>query len=309
MNLWPLLIVLAAALWAVDGLIRRSLYGLPPSTLIFFEHILGFTLIFPFAYRAWRKITLTKREKSAIFTVSLLSGVIGTLLFTMALWAVGFIPFSVAILIQKFQPIFAIGLAMIIGKERIPPLSYLFIALALVAGYFVTFPHGVSTTPDGQKEIFAALCALGAAAAWGTSTNFSKYLLKNHHPEVITMLRFAITALIIAVGLILIPDWRTGFRLPTGTEWLYLLAIACSTGLVAMYIYYRGLKSTPVHVSAILELTWPVIAVIVDYFVYHTVFSISQYVAMAVLIGSMYAVTHLSHIKNVKNLAQTEKSL
>jgi drug/metabolite transporter (DMT)-like permease len=76
-----------------------------------------------------------------------------------------------------------------------------------------------------------------------------------------------------------------------------------------MYIYYRGLKSTPVHVSAILELTWPVIAVIVDYFVYDTVFSISQYVAMAVLIGSMYAVTHLSHIKNVKNLAQTEKSL
>jgi drug/metabolite transporter (DMT)-like permease len=59
----------------------------------------------------------------------------------MALGAVGFIPFSVAILIQKFQPIFAIGLAMIIGKERIPPLSYFFIALALGAGYFVTFPY------------------------------------------------------------------------------------------------------------------------------------------------------------------------
>ena len=141
---------------------------------------------------------------------------------------------------------------MIIGHEKIPRLSYFFIALALVAGYFVTFPHGVSTTPDGQKEIFAALCALGAAAAWGSSTNFSKYLLKNHHPEVITMLRFGITMLIIGLGLLVIPEWRNGFRIPTSTEWLYLLAIACSTGLVAMYIYYRGLKSTPVHVSAIL---------------------------------------------------------
>lgn len=116
----------------------------------------------------------------------------------MALGAVGFIPFSVAILIQKFQPIFAIGLAMMIGKERIPRLSYLFIVLALLAGYFVTFPHGISMTPDGQKEILAALYALAAAAAWGSSTNFSKYLLNNHHPEVITMLRFALTASIIA---------------------------------------------------------------------------------------------------------------
>lgn len=78
-------------------------------------------------------------------------------------------------------------------------MSYLFIALALISGYFITFPSGVSLSGDGQKEILAALYALGAAAAWGCSTNFSKYLLRNHHPEVITMLRFALTAVIIAV--------------------------------------------------------------------------------------------------------------
>lgn len=78
-------------------------------------------------------------------------------------------------------------------------------------------------------ELLAALYALGAAAAWGTSTNFSKYLLNNHHPEVITMVRFALTITIIAIGIILIPDWRTSFRIPNNTEWLYLLAIACST--------------------------------------------------------------------------------
>lgn len=181
--------------------------------------------------------------------------------------------------------------------------------MALSAGYFVTFPSGVSLTPDGQKEFLAALYALGAAAAWGTSTNFSKYLLNNHHPEVITMVRFALTIAIVGVGIVLIPDWRTSFRVPNTTEWLYLLAIAGSTGLVAMYIYYRGLKSTPVHVSAILELTWPIIAVITDYFVYGTVFSVSQYVAMAVLMASMYAISHLAHLKSVENLAKTEKSL
>ncbi len=290
----PLLIIIAAMLWAVDGLLRRSLYGLPASSLIFFEHIIGFLLIAPFALRAYKKVSFTKKEKKSLILVSLLSWVIATLLFTMALGAVGFIPFSVAILIQKLQPIFAIGVAFILWQEKIPRLSYPFIFIALVAGYFVTFPHGVSVSPDGQMQMLATLYALWAAAAWGSSTNISKFLLKNHHPEVITMLRFAITASIIAIGLLLIPDWNDSFRFPNTIEWLYLFAIAGSTWLVAMYIYYRGLKSTPVHVSAILELTWPIIAVIVDFFIYDTVFSISQYIAMAVLIVSMYIVTHLS---------------
>lgn len=290
----PILIVIAAMLWAIDGLLRRSLYGLPASSLIFFEHIIGFLLIAPFAFTTFRKVHFSKKEKQSLFLVSLLSWVIGTLFFTMALGAVWFIAFSVAILIQKLQPIFAIGVAILLKNERIPRISYIFIALALIAGYFVTFPDGVSHTPDGQKQIFAALYALWAAAAWGSSTNISKYLLKNHHPEVITMLRFGITTIIIAIGILFIPDWNHTFRLPNMMEWLYLIAIACSTWLVAMYIYYRGLKSTPIHVSAILELTWPIVAVFVDYFMYDTIFSMSQYIAMAILILSMYIVTHLS---------------
>lgn len=299
MKYWPFLIVVAATLWALDGLLRRSLYGLPSPTLIFFEHLIGFALIAPFAWKEFRKIRLTGKEKASLFSVSLLSWVIGTLLFTMALAAVGYIPMSVAILIQKLQPIFAISVAIIFGKEKIPNLSYLFILLALLAGYFVTFPDGVSSSPDGQKQLLAALYALWAAAAWGVSTNFSKHLLKNHSPEVVTFMRFTITVILISLWLLLIPSWNSGFRMPTNTEWMYLFFIAFSTGLVAMYIYYRGLKSVPVHVSAILELTWPIVAVFVDYFVYHTVFSPSQYVGMVVLIGSMFMVTRLSHTKSL----------
>lgn len=300
MKYGPLLIVVAATLWALDGLLRRFLYGLPSPTLIFFEHLIGFALIAPFAWREFRKIRLTGKEKASLVSVSLLSGVIGTLLFTMALAAVGYIPMSVAILIQKLQPIFAISVALLIGKEKIPRLSYVFIVLALLAGYVVTFPNGVSDSPDGQKQMLAALYALGAAAAWGVSTNFSKYLLKRHSPEVVTLMRFTVTVMLIALWLLLIPSWNTWFRMPTLLEWMYLLIIAFSTGLVAMYIYYRWLKSVPVHVSAILELTWPIIAVFVDYFVYKTIFTPAQYVAMVVLIGSMYMVTRLSREKSIE---------
>ncbi len=44
----PLLIIIAAALWAFDGVLRRSLFSLPPTHIIFFEHlqILFFKIIF-----------------------------------------------------------------------------------------------------------------------------------------------------------------------------------------------------------------------------------------------------------------------
>ena len=67
------MVIIAAMLWAVDGLLRRSLYGLPPSTLIFFEHMIGFILIIPFALRAYKKVSFTNKEKKSLVLVSFLS--------------------------------------------------------------------------------------------------------------------------------------------------------------------------------------------------------------------------------------------
>ena len=46
----PIFILIAATLWAFDGLIRQHLYSLPPITIIFFEHLIGLILLFPFVW-------------------------------------------------------------------------------------------------------------------------------------------------------------------------------------------------------------------------------------------------------------------
>ena len=38
-NFGPALIVLAAVLWALDGIIRRSLFTLPPIVIVFYENV------------------------------------------------------------------------------------------------------------------------------------------------------------------------------------------------------------------------------------------------------------------------------
>ena len=47
----PIFILVAATLWAFDGLIRQHLYTLPPITIIFFEHLFGLIILFPFFFK------------------------------------------------------------------------------------------------------------------------------------------------------------------------------------------------------------------------------------------------------------------
>ena len=289
MSYGPLFIFVAALLWGLDGILRRSLYSLPPATIVFFEHLIGLIIIAPFLWRAWGKEKIEKKEWYALGTVALFSGVLGTLFFTTALLKVDFIPFSVVFLLQKLQPIFAVSAAAVFLGERITKRYALWALLALIAAYFVTFPSGVVNFTEGGAHVTAAIYALLAAACWGASTALSRYALIHHSNTLITGLRFLLTtplALLFVFALGAAPSLGHISLMQVGT----LALIAFSTGMVALWIYYRGLKQTPASVSTIVELTFPVTAILIDYFLYGTTLAMSQYLAAAILFFAMYKV-------------------
>lgn len=289
----PSLIFIAAVLWGLDGILRRSLYGLPPISIVFLEHLIGLIIIAPFLWKAWQGEQLSKKEWGVMALIALLSGVLGTLFFTTALLKVNFIQFSVVFLIQKLQPIFAVFTAWLLLGEKITKQYILWALLALAAGYLVTFPEGVVNFAEGGAHVVAALFALGAAAAWGSSTAFSRLLLLNHSHTLITGLRFLLT-----VPFAFLFVWALGalpsFGVITPTQVGTLAIIALSTGMVALWIYYRGLKDTRASVSTIVELAFPVVAIFIDYFLYGTVLAWTQYVAALVLMFAMYRVALLN---------------
>ncbi len=289
----PVFIVLAAILWGLDGILRRSLFSLPPSIIVFYEHLIGAILIAPFIFRAWRTERLTRGEWTAIFIVSLLSGVLGTLWFTTALAKVNFISFSVVFLLQKLQPIFAIGAAAMLLKEKLTSRYVGWAALALVAAYFVTFPGGRVNVASGAGTVAAAIFAAGAAFAWGSSTAISRYALVSHRSSFITGLRFWITVPLSLIAVFFLGQ-SSSLAAPTASHFSRLAIIAFSTGMVALAIYYRGLKQTEAKVSTILELMFPLTAVIIDIFFYDTVLAPSQYLAAVVLMFAVYRVSKLN---------------
>jgi drug/metabolite transporter (DMT)-like permease len=100
-----------------------------------------------------------------------------------------------------------------------------------------------------------------------------------------TALRFGATTLLALIVLLATQGWG-GLIIPTSSQLLRFIFIALSTGMVALMIYYKGLKTTPVRVSTIMELIFPLLAVIIDAVLYKTYLVPVQYLAAAVLLYS-----------------------
>ena len=61
--------------------------------------------------------------------------------------------------------------------------------------------------------------------------------------------------------------------------------------MVALWLYYKGLQKTQAKISTLLELVFPLLAVVIDAVLYKVVLAPSQYFAGVVLI---YSIVNLS---------------
>ncbi len=287
----PLFIALAALLWSFDGLLRRGLYTLPPTVVVFYEHLLGFVLLLiisPYWIKDIKK--LTKKQWIAITIVGIGAGALGTIFYTAALGQVQYIQFSVVMLLQQLQPIWGISMAAFLLREKLQKKFILWALLALIATYFITFKDLTVNLATGQGTIIAALLALAAGVFWGSSTALSKYVLESVSYLAVTALRFFI-APVFALILILSTSQTEALFSLTQQQWTSLWLIVFSTGLVGLLIYYYGLKRTPARISSILELIWPASAIFIDYFYFHKSLTFTQLFGVALLLLSIYKVT------------------
>jgi drug/metabolite transporter (DMT)-like permease len=284
-------VVIAAVLWSFDGLLRRQLFDLPPIVVVFWEHAVGFFILLPIVLVSFRALRqLTRKQWLAMALVAALSGVGGTLMYTAALGRVQFIPFSVVVLLQLLQPLFAIGASRVLLRERMGTRFFGLAAVALVAAYGVSFPDLRVNFGTGDGTLIAALLAVGAAAAWGVSTALSKYSLHGVPSVHVTVVRFGFTALL---ALALVPVFGAGGSLTalTAAHWWRIVAITFSTGLVALGIYYFGLKRIPASRSTLLELTWPLSAAVIGIFTFNESLSLTQWIAAGILMLIVWLVT------------------
>ena len=270
----PVAIIFAAVLWSFDGFLRQKLPDNPFDSfaalisfalmIILLEHAMGGVLFLPILIRGVKQLkSLHEQSWISVAWVAIFGGILGTVSYTAALFHMQYIELSVVVLLQKFQPLFAIGLAAVILKEPLTKRFILLAGMALIGGYLVTFGLKPMAEWD-NRSLVAALLALLAAFSWGSSTVLGKRALARLTFLSLTALRLWITTIVAGAIFLAIPSRPNIFTL-TSHQWFIILAIVLSTGSVALFIYYYGLKHVPASHATIYELSWPLSAVFIDW--------------------------------------------
>jgi hypothetical protein len=130
------LVAVAAAMWGLDGLLRKPLAtSLSPATVVLWEHLIVVLLIapaLPAAIRAyWR---CGARDRVAIAAIGIGSSAIATALFTKAFQVSARTgDFVGPLVMQKTQPLFAVCFAAVVLRERVRP-GFAWYAIPALAG-------------------------------------------------------------------------------------------------------------------------------------------------------------------------------
>jgi drug/metabolite transporter (DMT)-like permease len=173
------MIGLAAALWGLDGVVLTPrLNNLHVFLVVFLLHALPFLVMNFVLFKHYKE--LKKLDTKALYSlvwVSVFGGALGTIAIVYALFIVNFQQLSVVVLLQKFQPVFAILLATILLKEKLSKNFLAWGVVAVLGGYLLTFGFHLPYLAEGNHTAQAALLSLLASFSFASSTVFSKNLL------------------------------------------------------------------------------------------------------------------------------------
>jgi hypothetical protein len=90
---------------------------------------------------------------------------------------------------------------------------------------------------------------------------------------------------------------------------LGVVGLALIPGLLALLLYYRGLRSTPAAAATIAELAFPLTAAGLNYVVFGTVLTVTQWFGVAFLAGTIGVMSWLSRIGHEGSLGIRTESL
>jgi len=156
----------------------------------------------------------------------------------------------------------------------------------------MTFGTRLPDLSTGDKTTVAALFALLAAFSFGASTVLSKRALRNVSFEMGTYLRFLFSSAIMLVIVLAFGDMKSISDVTTNQIIIFLI-IAFSTGGAAIFLYYYGLKRITASVATICELAFPLIAVILEYFIRGNILGPIQWIGVGLLLFSIIKVSNL----------------
>jgi drug/metabolite transporter (DMT)-like permease len=161
-------------------------------------------------------------------------------------------------LIIGISPIVIALLSAVVGHERIRPVRWLGIAVAMV-GLYLVVGRGVDLT--GQTWRGDALMMAGVIC-WSIYSVGSQGILKRHSPLIVIALTFSIGAALYVTTMtpiLIATEWRT----ISGFSWMMMLTSALLALNLSYWIWYTGLQRLGGSRTSVYSYLTPVIAMVV----------------------------------------------
>ncbi|MCX7623291.1 MAG: DMT family transporter [Thermomicrobium sp.] len=264
---WGVFVVaLGAALWATDAPIRKPLADLLPSTsIVLAEHLFLAAYAIPVLLRQRAALRrLAPAGWLALVVIAWGASGLATVLFTAA-FRIGN-PTTV-ILLQKVQPLVAVSLAVLLLRERLPRLYWPCFVVALTGAYLVSFGRQALEPlwllP--RERVLTAVLALAAAALWGSATVLGRYVLGTLSFPTLAAARFLLALPFLAGLAVVEGTFGRTFTVGLARHPAQLAFLALVPGLIAMLVYYAGLRHARASYATLAELAFPALAIVVNW--------------------------------------------
>jgi drug/metabolite transporter (DMT)-like permease len=296
----PWLVGLGAALWGTESAWRIPLNELfDAKVIVFWEHVFILIMFLPILIPRLSEIPKVQmRTWGYLFFSGFAGSAVGTIFFTLAL---KFGNPTVVNVFLNIQPVISTIGAFLLFGDRLAHRFFLYAAIAIVAGIFVSVTHptmiGVSFERAGLNlgSAYALICAL----FWGLSTVAGRGVMIGMSLRLASSMRIVIglvcmTAILLAYGKLHgAALWPAAAQAHAVKAIVLLFFLASISGGIPLLIYFQGLHLTRASTAGYFEMMQTLAAVCITWGIFHATLHAHQVIAALILIAAVAMVHHV----------------
>ncbi len=275
-------ILLASIMWAIEPIFVKL--SLETSDFIQTNAIRAiFALLIAFIYilikRKPKEMKISKKEVAPMIYIALVATLFADFMYVFSLSHVSVVN---AVIIGHMQPVFIVLFGIFILKtDKLTYFDYIGILIMILSGILVT-TGTLENLMNFKFGTIGDLFVLSAAIAWATTAIVTRKYVKHLNTGVLAFYRFSIAAVVLSIFLIV----NNRFFIAN----YYQVAVGIIIG-IGTILYYESLTRIKAAQTSALELSTPVFAAVLAYFMLSEVPTIMQFVGVGLLLLGLYFIS------------------
>ncbi len=270
-------IIIAAILWSLAGIFAKQIHGMSAQSIIFYRVVFAFAIFFTFILISGNLRVIELKDKKIYL---LLFGIlqVGTMLTFFISLLKGSV--SIAVLLLYTAPVYITILSPWLLKERSTEKGIIALVLSILGILFIVDPQKLDLThyPVG------ILAGIASGIIYAFQIMTSKYASSTYSGYSQAFWSFPVAIII------LLPAGGAPFNVVMDNLG-YLILLSIFPTILAVSLYFNGLKKVNTHSASIVGLIEPLSAVILSVLFLHEQISILEIIGGALILAGVSLVT------------------